>query len=258
MGCSKGGPHGLRHRHRDAYGWRAVYIISAFAIALVAFLLAWRLPHYRTAAQSTYWALIGSLWQILRQEPVLRRRALTASLVAASFSLFWTTVALRLAMAPFNLDLLGIALFALAGAGGALATPLAGRIGDRGWTRSAMVAAHISIVVSAALAAWAGTSDAASRSTAILVLGFSAILLDIGLTFDHTLGRREINLIRPEARGRLNGLFVGLFFIGGSTGAAISGVTWALGGWTLTCAACAAFAILSLVSDFVSKSSELS
>ncbi len=235
----------------DAYGWRAVYTVSAITVAVVASILAWKLPHYRNPSQSTYWELIGSLWQILKEEQVLRRRALTASFVAASFSLFWTTVALRLALAPFSLDLRGIALFALAGAGGALATPIAGRIGDRGWTRSAMIAAHASIVVSMALAAWAGASDI-SWGSAIVVLGLSAILLDVGLTFDHTLGRREINLIRPEARGRLNGLFVGLFFIGGATGAAVSGITWTIGGWTLTCSVCAAFAVLALIADFVS------
>jgi hypothetical protein len=33
------------------------------------------------------------------------------------------------------------------------------------------------------------------------------VLLDVGVTADQTLGRRAVNLLRPEARGRLNGLF---------------------------------------------------
>jgi hypothetical protein len=65
---------------------------------------------------------------------VLQRSALTASLTMAAFSVFWTSVALRLAEAPYDLDQRGIALFALVGAGGTLVTPLAGRAGDLGWT----------------------------------------------------------------------------------------------------------------------------
>jgi hypothetical protein len=33
----------------------------------------------------------------------------------------------------------------------------------------------------------------------------------------------------------LNGLFVGLFFIGGAVGAATAAVAWSFGGWTAVC-----------------------
>lgn len=52
---------------------------------------------------------------------------------------------------------------------------------------------------------------------------------------DQTIGRREINLLNPAARGRLNGLFVGLFFVGGALGAALAGSAWAWGGWSAVC-----------------------
>jgi predicted MFS family arabinose efflux permease len=45
------------------------------------------------------------------------------------------------------------------------------------------------------------------------------------------LGRRAINLLAPETRGRVNGLFTGLFFIGGGIGAALSGPALASIGW---------------------------
>lgn len=237
----------------DTFGWRAVYAASAIAMGVLGLVLARFLPAHRIPARSPYLTLIGSLWHLLREESVLRHRALTAALVAAAFSLFWTTVALRLANPPFNLTLREIGLFAFVGAGGALATPLAGRAGDRGWTRTAMVIAHCLIVVAMALAAWAGSTSMSSQSVGIVALGLSAVALDIGLTANHTLGRREINLVRPEARGRLNGLYVGLFFLGGSFGAAISGVTWTLGHWPLTCAVCGGFGILALIVDFVWK-----
>ena len=55
-------------------------------------------------------------------------------------------------------------------------------------------------------------------------------------------GRRAINLLNPAARGRLNGLFVGLFFVGGALGAALAGSAWAWGGWSAVCGVGFAFA----------------
>ncbi|QPC91792.1 MFS transporter [Mesorhizobium sp. INR15] len=233
----------------DAWGWRAFYGLSAAALVLLTIVLAFTLPRRRPAAKSSYGALIASLLRLLKDEPVLRRRALTASLVMAAFSLFWTAVALRLALPPFGLGQRGIALFALVGAGGAVVTPLFGRAGDRGWTRPATIACHLVLIGALALAAWAG-SDGPSWWPLVL-MGVSAVLLDIGVTGDQTLGRRAINLLQPTARGRLNGLFVGIFFIGGAIGSMLAGITWAWGGWPLVCATGAVFGVAALLVDWI-------
>jgi predicted MFS family arabinose efflux permease len=235
----------------DAWGWRMFYAISAVAMALLTALLAMRLPRRKPMAQTSYPALIASLWHLLRFEPVLRQRALTASLMMAAFSVFWTSVALRLVQPPYGLDQRGIALFALAGAGGAIVTPLAGRAGDRGWTRPATVASHLLLIAALALAASAELVQSALSWMPLALMIVSAVLLDIGVIGDQTLGRRSINLLRPEARSRMNGLFVGLFFVGGALGSAAAGVAWASGGWPMTCAAGAAFGIAALIADAV-------
>jgi predicted MFS family arabinose efflux permease len=230
----------------DAFGWRAFYAASALAMAVLTLVLAARLPEHRPARRSGYLALIASLWHLLRTEPALWRRALTASLVMAAFSVFWTSVALRLAQPPFDLSQRGIALFALVGAGGAAVTPLAGRAGDRGWTRPVTVASHLVLIAAMALAAYAGLSGSGTLLSLVL-MALSAVLIDVGVTGDQTLGRRVVNLLQPEARGRLNGLFVGLFFIGGAIGSAITGVVWDWGGWSAICVAGGAFGIAALV-----------
>src|SRR5262249_58310481 len=119
--------------------------------------LAGRLPKRRPEQSSGYLVLIASLARLLATEPVLRQRALTASLVMAAVSLFWTSVALRLAETPFELGQRGIALFALVGAGTAIATPIFGRLGDHGWSRPAILCSHVVLTASLALAAWAGS-----------------------------------------------------------------------------------------------------
>lgn len=219
----------------DTFGWRAFYGTSATAMLLLGTVLAMRLPRRRPAGDTSYPALLGSLWGLLRSEPELRRHSLTASLSMAAFSLFWTSVALRLAEPPFELGQRGIALFALAGAGGAIVTPLFGRAGDRGWTRAGTILSHCLMMIAFALSAWAGSARSGSWLPFLLLLGGSAVLLDVGVTGDQTLGRRIINLLQPEARGRLNGLFVGLFFLGGAAGSAMAGVAWAWAGWPAVC-----------------------
>lgn len=235
----------------DAFGWRAFYGISAAALVLLTFLLGLTLPRRRPLAHSTYAALLASLVELLRREHVLRRRAFSASLVMAAFSVFWTAVALRLAAPPFDLGQKGIALFALVGAGGAAVTPLFGRAGDRGLTRPATIGSHLALVASLGLAAWAGAATTGGAWLPLILMGASAVLLDVGVTGDQTLGRRAINLLQPKARGRLNGLFVGIFFIGGAVGSLLAGVAWAWGGWNAVCAAGAAFGVAALVVDWL-------
>ncbi|MDE1993134.1 MAG: MFS transporter [Rhizobiaceae bacterium] len=239
----------------DFWGWRSFYAISAAALALLTAVLALRLPERKPLAHTSYPALIASLWHLLRDEPVLRVRAFTAALAMASFSLFWTAVALRLAQSPFSLDQAGIALFALVGAGGAASTSIFGRLGDRGWTRVATTVSNLITLGAMALAAWAGTAQGDHSVVALILLGASAVLLDVGITGDQTLGRRAINLLQPEARGRINGLFVGIFFLGGALGSALAGTAWNWGGWTAVCAAAAAFGVVALVTGLMTGSS---
>ncbi|TIP39036.1 MAG: MFS transporter, partial [Mesorhizobium sp.] len=235
----------------DAFGWRAFYGISAAALALLAVLLGLTLPRRRPLAQARYAGLIASLVRLLGQEPVLRHRAFTASLVMAAFSVFWTAVALRLSAPPFDLGQKGIALFALVGAGGAAVTPVFGRAGDRGLTRPATILCHLVLVAALGLAAWAGAAKAGGAWLPLILMGVSAVLLDIGVTGDQTLGRRAVNLLQPKARGRINGLFVGIFFIGGALGSLLAGIAWAWGGWNAVCAVGALFGVVALVVDWV-------
>lgn len=235
----------------DLWSWRAYYLASAVLMTLLAGALRRYLPTLQPAARVSYGELLRSFPNLLREEPVLRVRAWTASLVMASFTSFWSAVALRLPDAPFALDAKGIAAFALIGVAGAAATPIAGRWGDKGWARPMFFAAHLCIIGSLALCAWAGVME--TRIAALLVLSLGTILLDVGITADQTLGRRAVNLLRPEARGRINGLFVALFFIGGGVGAAAASLAWSYGGWTAVCAVAAGFGALALVTDLLTR-----
>ncbi len=119
----------------DFAGWRAVFGVAAILMLCLSALLHWNLPIRRPEGGFAYSRLIASLWPVWRDTPILRRRALYQGAMFAAFSLFWTTVPLLLASPDFGWSQRGIAVFALAGAAGALISPVAGRVADRGWTR---------------------------------------------------------------------------------------------------------------------------
>jgi predicted MFS family arabinose efflux permease len=222
------------------FGWRAYYGLSAALILGITVAL-WRvLPERRPQVSARYGALILSLLHLLRDEPVLRRRASYQFLLMGSFAVFWTAVALRLGTPPYNLGHGGIALFAFAGAAGAVVAPIAGRAGDRGLSRRVSFVGHGTVIVAILLAglvaggSWSFGLDV-PMPVSLAALVIAALLLDAGAVADQAVGRRAINLLRPEARGRINGLFTGMFLLGGSVGALCAGPAWAWGGWAAVC-----------------------
>ncbi|OII58862.1 hypothetical protein BIW19_24650, partial [Pseudomonas putida] len=115
----------------DAFGWRALFAADALLVSLLGALLSWRLTHHRANATLSYPALLASLAQLLCRHAELRRRSAAQACLFAAFSLFWVGAPVLLAE-RFGLHAQDIALFALAGAAGALVAPLAGRLADSG------------------------------------------------------------------------------------------------------------------------------
>lgn len=238
---------------QDIWGWQAFYFASAGATLVLTALLTVKLPARVPDRESGYIGLIASLASLLATQPVLRQRAISAAIVMAAFNLFWTSIASILQSKAFGLTAEGVGLFALVGAGGAAVTPIVGRLADKGHARLVTRSSHLVMVLGFAFAAWAGSPQHISQIALLGILGLSAVLLDVGVTGDQTVGRHAINHLRPEARGRINGLFVGIFFLGGAAGSAASGFLWSYGGWTLTCLAGAALGSLAMLLGWRAK-----
>ena len=211
----------------NAFGWRAVFGCSAIVMVLLLLVLRRLLPQRQPDASHTYPELIGSLWALLRDTPILRRRAAYHAALFASFTLYWTVVPVLLAGPHFHFTQGGIGLFALAGASGVLSAPLAGRMADRGWSRIGTGVALVSVIIGFALAHF----GAVGEKGALLPLLFGGVLLDLGVQANLVLGQRAIYALGAHARSRLNGLYMALFFAGGAVGSAISSTTYLHGGW---------------------------
>ncbi|KKO53197.1 MFS transporter [Paenibacillus sp. DMB20] len=227
----------------DFFGWHAVFVVSATAVFVLAIVLSKVLPTRRPSSDTSYAALLGSMWHLLRTTPILRRRAAYHACVFATFSLFWTTAPLLLSSPLFHFSQKAIALFALAGVAGAIAAPVAGRLADRGWTKPATGIALATVVISMLLPLMIRTGS----SIGVAVLVVSAILLDAGVSANLVLGQRALFSLSPEIRSRLNGLFMAIFFFGGAIGSAIGGWIYATGGWSAALWIGIAFPIIALL-----------
>ncbi|OAP35213.1 MFS transporter [Sinorhizobium glycinis] len=207
--------------------WHAVFYLSAIVMVGLGALLWVQLPTRMPAARLSYGQLLKSMAQLLATQPVLQRRAAYQACQFAAFSLFWTVTPLYLAGPRFGLTHNGIALFALAGVAGAIASPLAGRLADKGLVRPATAFGLLSVGV-----AFLMTQIASEGSTlALTLLTLAAILLDFGVTMTLVTGQRSIYELGAELRSRLNGLFMAIFFTGGAIGSALGAWAFAVGGW---------------------------
>jgi predicted MFS family arabinose efflux permease len=208
--------------------WRTVFAFSAALMAALGLVLSRMLPVHEPKASMSYFGLLASMGRLAAATPILRLRAFYQSCLFAAFSLFWTTTPLLLAGPDYRLTQRGIALFALAGVSGAVAAPIAGRLADRGFSRLATGAAIILVAL-----AFLATMTGQGSTRALSVLVVAAVAIDFGVQANVVLGLRAIFALAPEARGRLNGIYIATFFLAGALGSAVGAWAYAQGGWTL-------------------------
>ncbi len=211
--------------------WRVVFGLSAAVMVMLAAALSRALPVRAPRTKMTYGELMGSMIHLVRGTPILRRRAFYQGCLFFAFSLFWTTIPLLLAGPHYGLTQNGIALFALAGVSGAVAAPIGGRVADRGWGRPATGCA----IVIVALAMLGSILIPQGSAVALSLLVAAAIAIDFGVQANLVLGFRAIFSLAPDARGRLNGVYLSTAFVGGAIGSALGAWAYARGGWALAC-----------------------
>jgi predicted MFS family arabinose efflux permease len=227
-----------------ALGWRATFwIAAALTLALIVLLLV-RLPQRRPASRTPYGEILGSMVHLIRTQPVLRTRAAYQAALLGAFNLFWTASPLVLAK-TFGFDQRSIALFALAGAGGALAAPIAGRLADRGYGNIASLAAFcvlaVTFLVSASLVAFGS------------IIGFvlSGVVLDAAVQTNQVCGQRIIFALSAQARGRINAIYLTTIFLFGSMGPSVATWLYERSGWTAVASAGAGIGVVLAASWLV-------
>jgi predicted MFS family arabinose efflux permease len=213
----------------EFFGWRAVYGIAAMAMLVLAVVVRMGLPSSPPELALSWRELIRSTWDLVFRHATLRESSILGALFFAAFSAFWTTLVFFLQSPAYHYGN-GAAvagLFGLVGAAGALCAPGIGHLAHKHGPRFTIRIALWVALLSFAFMALAG------RHLAGLIMG--VLLMDLGVQSGHVSNQTRIYGIDPNARSRLNMIYMVCYFVGGGVGSWLGALCWHFGGWLGVC-----------------------
>ncbi len=221
------------------FGWRAVYFMAAaFNLALLA-VIARRIPRMTTGGAMPYHRVIASVFSTAVRVPALAWLSLLSGLSFCVFNMFWVSLTFLLSGEPYGYSTFQIGLVSLAGFSGAVVAQGVGRLVDKG-------VAVPSICGFTALMAAGMLCSFFSCSSLLLVLAAAAVV-SVASQGVMILTQTTLFNIAPQARSRLNTVYVVSNFLWAAMGSAAASRLWQWGGLeavTLTGMAVCALGIL--------------
>ena len=212
----------------EHFGWRAMFWVAAAGAVAFGAMLHFRLPSLHPHAALTYSELMRSMWQLVRGIPKLRQVSLVAGLFFASFTAFWTTLVFFLQTPPYHYGAQAAGLFGLVGATGAAVAGISGRLADTRGPRF-VISIALAIVLAAYAVFW-------SLGVYLWGLVLGVVLLDVGVQSAQVANQTRVLGLKPEARNRVNTVYMICYFSGGSLGSALGTWAWSHWQWPGLCA----------------------
>lgn len=204
-------------------GWRSMFWIAAAICGVLITVILKRFPKNEPTFSGHYGELMRSLLTLIKTQPVLREATAISMCSFAVFGSFWTTMVLLFSNKPFHFSSYQVGLFGLAGAAGAMAAPLVGSMSDKGNLRRTISGGLVIFLFSLILL------YLSRYHLAGFVIG--VILLDIGQQAIHVSNQTRVYALIPEARNRLNTIYMSCSFAGTATGTAIGLLLWKQFNW---------------------------
>ncbi|MGW3691764.1 MFS transporter [Streptomyces sp. NPDC005125] len=221
------------------FGWRAIYVVAAVRMVVLATVLARVLPSIPSRSTVGYPALLKSVLTTVRRHRSVQVTLVLGASVMTVFTMFWTALTFLLSAAPFHYSVTRIGLVGLVGLAGALTAQRASRLHDRGWSVPATGAGLLLALAAVALSGFGATS--------IVIVLVAVLLLDIAIQAVNVLNQSRLMHVDPQSRSWLNTAFVTCNFIGGTIGSAIAAALWQTGGWALVMTSAAVLIAAALI-----------
>ncbi len=221
-------------------GWSLAYQVTAVVMVLMALWMQRALPTSRHPQPMPYVQVLSSMGQLLRSHPALRLRTTASALAFASVSVMFATMALVLASEPLQLSDAQIGLVGLAGVTGALIANVAGSWADKGKGNALLRLGAVMLLLSWWLL-WLG-------QTSVWWFVAGVLVMDLGLQAINVTNQSSVASLLPEARSRMNAVYMTGYFAGASAGSALGVWAWNLAGWQGACSVGAGLACLAGVS----------
>lgn len=218
-------------------GWSTVYRLTAVLMLVLAGALWIVLPRARNAHPVSYAATLRSLLHLLMAHPRLRSRSALGGLVFGSISALFSTMALLLSGPDYGFSSSQIGLIGLLGIAGVIAANFTGRLADRG-RGQIVTGGALGLLLLGWLVLYYGGSN-------LYWFLFALLLLDVALPAVHISNQSVIYQLAPQARARVNAVYMTTYFTGAASGSALAALAWSHGGWAATCAVGAALGMLA-------------
>lgn len=207
----------------EFFGWRSMYYIAAGMMLVYWILLKWKLPELLPDFKGSYWQLMRSLFGYLRSENTVRLAAIRGGLGFAGFSAFWTTLVF-LMEENFGYGSGITGTFGVLGIGGAVAATYIGKLSDQMNKNRLILFASLTMLL-----AWIIFEFSAFSIIGIII---GVLLMDMGLQSLHITNQNIIFSRNPEARNRINTIYMVGYFIGGALGTTTGAYAWEYFRWT--------------------------
>jgi predicted MFS family arabinose efflux permease len=219
--------------------WQAVYFLASGCMLIAAVVIRAKLPSQEPDVRLSWLELLSSAWTLVRQQPVVRDATLISALLFFAFSAFWTTLAFFLAGNHYSYGSAAAGNFGLVGAIGALAAPFLGKLADRfSARRNVLMTVIVTSTSFVVMALWGDHLPG-------LIVG--VLLLDIGMQGTHVSNQTRIYAVLPEAKSRLNMVYMFVYFLAGALGSFAGAKAWQMVGWAGVCGLGFAATIAALI-----------
>lgn len=212
----------------ELFHWRVMFGLAAVMMFGLALILRSYLPGSQQQLKLSYKELIRSMGHLIASQRTIREASLIGAFMFGSFSVFWTSLTFYLEGPTYQYGSAVAGLFGLVGVVGSAAASVIGRLADR-----ISPVRMVGFMIAAALLSYVSFWLLGSMIWGLVA---GVILLDLGIQGGQVSNQARIYSLLPEARSRINTIYMVSSFLGGAVGSAAGAYAWSLWAWAGTCA----------------------